>query len=775
MSQPASQNNAPRRYRTEASKITAILDLMSEMDHDPKSFMISFLRIKNDQAAIQRRYWRTPRGWDGTSAMIDAIRDFICTDQTGKAFWEERMLSEATRIVVRQKPPSGIFPEGGYYSTKKITPEFFDDDKQDMREEELTQTHTPFLFNLLYNKMTQGKKKHSVEEEDKDPNGFEQLENEDQELDTNTNSDFFREILVAPIHLDHHTRAKKTATVACSMVSFILNRRINGMQLANSLTFLASGVSDRVNHYLNYIGLASSRRTAHRSLEVLGVHAEKVIKKKMSQSEAQIMPPFLCIDNLDFEQRVHAKSLGHTSKMFHGTWGYIHHLNPMLVSSVPAGDLSLESYTASMKNAAEINVTPTMFLASKAEEQHWTSVLKCQIAKVILEYIAVPSNKDFPITSSPPVVEQISHNRPDITMLKLMIASDNSAQGVEDVCTGIIQQTNLSETQFYNRLLMLDGDLGTCVNVKCLQNQRFPSSHVENSLDNICTLLGGAHTLWNIGHAIYTKHFGNSSDSRDSGAWRYLESLGIPSRKTLDKKDFTLMIDNMIKIHEATLVHCIMLVMGKENISLDPEPQSLPSKDIVSIINSTYTRFFSAKSRVDASKRPSPKLSNLQLRLFDFASVCEANTAMKAGDIGRVMFMWKRWAVMAQGIKKLSNYAVHLPRMIVLMNEILPPGLSKVVRHSLLVAPSARQKHFVAKDLYLEMQNYSLKYFFNHSGRGTEIKRLKDVYSVNIPLVLAGFDTGTEQAIRFRECDPVTSQKNQASVSKQLLANGQTE
>jgi hypothetical protein len=26
--------------------------------------------------------------------MIDAIRDFICTDQTGKAFWEEQMLSE---------------------------------------------------------------------------------------------------------------------------------------------------------------------------------------------------------------------------------------------------------------------------------------------------------------------------------------------------------------------------------------------------------------------------------------------------------------------------------------------------------------------------------------------------------------------------------------------------------------------------------------------------------------------------------------------------------
>ncbi|EFP85762.2 uncharacterized protein PGTG_11091 [Puccinia graminis f. sp. tritici CRL 75-36-700-3] len=316
-----------------------------------------------------------------------------------------------------------------------------------------------------------------------------------------------------------------------------------------------------------------------------------------------------------------------------------------------------------------------------------------------------------------------------------MIASDNSAQGVEDVCTGIIQQTDLDETEFYSRLLMLDGDLGTCVNVKCLQNQRFPSSHIENSLDNFCPLLGGAHTLWNIGQAIYTKHFGNNSDSRDSGAWRYLESLGIPSSKTLDKKDFTLMIANMIKIHEATIVHCVMLEMGKKNASLDPEPQELPSKEIAAIIKSTHARFFSAKARADASKRESPKLLNLQLRLLDFASVCEANAAMKLGDIGRVMFMWKRWAVMAQGIKKLSNYAVHLPRMVVLINEILPPGLSKVVRHALLVAPSNRQKHFVAKDLYLELQNYSLKYFFNHSGKGTDIKRLRDVYSVNVPLL----------------------------------------
>ncbi|PLW42680.1 hypothetical protein PCASD_08481 [Puccinia coronata f. sp. avenae] len=667
MSQPTFEHpDPPRRYRSEESKITAILDFMASVDHDPKSFIISLLRIKNDQAATQRRYWRTQRGWNSTLAMLHAVRDFVCTKEVGKVAWEAEMLCEATRITVNQKPPGGCYPNGEYYSSKQVNEAFFDEKTK------------------LMEKSTASKP------DSDEPDVFEQLEQEDWEVDEN--GDFFPVLLPAPIHQDYQTRARKTATTICSMIAFVHNRRINGTQLANSLTFLASGVSERVNHSLNYIGLTSSRRTAHRALEVLGKQAEDKIKQKMSTANSLIMPPFLCIDNLDFEQRVHAKSIGHDSKMFHGTWGYIHQINPKLLASVSPADLTLEAYQESMQKASNIKVTPTMFIASVAEDQHWTLVLKSQIADAITQYVAESSDNEVKIITSPPAVDQISHEQPDITMLKLMVASDNSAQGFEDVCTGIIQQTNLSETKFASRLLMLDGDLGTCVNVKCLQNQRFPSAHVEDSLENVCPLLGASHTLWNIGHAIYTKYFGNSSDSRDSGAWRYLESLGIPSRKTLDKKDFTLMISNMIKIHEATLVHCVMQVMEEGEKSLDAKPHYLPSKEIQRIIDLCYTKFFSAESRVEASQLLSPKLANLQLRLLDFASIVEANAAMKAGDIGRVMYMWK-------------------------------------------LAPTGRQKHFSPKDLFLEKQNYWLKYFFNHSGRGTEIDRLKDVYSVNVPFL----------------------------------------
>ncbi|PLW32104.1 hypothetical protein PCANC_22793 [Puccinia coronata f. sp. avenae] len=38
-------------------------------------------------------------------------------------------------------------------------------------------------------------------------------------------------------------------------------------------------------------------------------------------------------------------------------------------------------------------------------------------------------------------------------------------------------------------------------------------------------------------------------------------------------------------------------------------------------------------------------------------------------------------------------------------------------------------------DQFLEVQNYWLKHFFNSSGTGTEIDRLKDVFSINIPIL----------------------------------------
>ncbi|KAA1117752.1 hypothetical protein PGT21_022293 [Puccinia graminis f. sp. tritici] len=713
--------------RSEHSKLTAICQLISQMGYTPKSFLAAFLTTDNLPIAVQRRYWSTPTGWPSTLRLLGTIRNFSCQKRTGKARWENFILEEASKVVNSQKPPRGAYPQGAYHNSKKISASLFTNESKQARDQALATEHMPFLFDLIFSKLkrptidTVSPINGEQEDSDKGSDHVPEIDLQGDEMDPN--NDFN---INTPV--DHNERAYTVAKTICSMVAFVTNRRNNGDQLANSLTFLSSGVTDRVNIFLNYIGLTSSRKTAHHALNHLSRQAENRISSKLAKSPAKNLAPFLCVDNLDFKQRIHTKSMGHASQMFHGTWGYIHHPSPELIASVPVSDLTIESYYHAMSKASTFDVHSKMLLPTPKEEVHWEMVLKSQITEALLGHLASPTESFVSIPTKPPIIDQLSNERPDITMLKLMIASDNSAQGAGEVFESISHQSTLPMTKFSSRLQIVDGDLGTCTNVTSLRTQRVPSDHKEDSLSNIATLLGGAHTMWNVAQAIYSKHFGDSSDSRDSGAWRFLDSLGIPSHKMLEKKDFTLMIKNIKKIHKATLVYCLIA-------SLTEELTPMSSSRIQDVVEETYSRFFSAQAKLDATLQPSPKLSNLILRLADFATVVEGDAAMKAGDIGRVMNVWKRWAVLAQGIKKLTQYSIQLPRMILLLNEVLPPGLRHILKHSLFVAPSGRQKHFVAKDQFLESQNYWLKHFFNNTGRGTNINRLKNTYSLNVPLL----------------------------------------
>jgi hypothetical protein len=313
-----------------------------------------------------------------------------------------------------------------------------------------------------------------------------------------------------------------------------------------------------VNKYLQQIGLASSRRTALSALKTLSRSAVSTISKKIANKSNQAIAPFICFDNLDFEQRVHTKSQGHESKMFHGTWGYIHEINHSLLSSVSAEELTLNSFKESMANASSVEIHPKDLYGSVAEHLHWKQVLKSQIGTVLLKYLIKPTDPRVPIQTTPPTVDQIPHTTPKITMMKLMIASDNSSQGTAEVFDGILQQSSISEDDFYNRLQVIDADLASCTNIQSLRNLRIANHRNEENLSSILTLLGGAHTLWNIASAIYSLHLGNLSDSRDSGAWRFTSALGIPSDKPINKKDYTLMLQTMEKIHKATICYLLM-------------------------------------------------------------------------------------------------------------------------------------------------------------------------------------------------------------------------
>jgi hypothetical protein len=168
---------------------------------------------------------------------------------------------------------------------------------------------------------------------------------------------------------------------------------------------------------------------------------------------------------------------------------------------------------------------------------------------------------------------------------------------------------------------------------------------------------------------------------------------------------------------------------------LGEEKHVIPTNKWNKIFNQCYETYCTASARKAAESRDCPKLHNTLVQLHDFSSVVEAKRIMKAGDVGRLMIVWKKWCVMAQSIKKITNYSSYLPRTVILLSGGLNPSLSKYLRHNLLISPTGRDNHFVAKEFWLEIQNYWIKYFYNKSGIGTQIDCLQDIFSPNIILV----------------------------------------
>ncbi|KNZ44641.1 uncharacterized protein VP01_896g4 [Puccinia sorghi] len=87
----------------------------------------------------------------------------------------------------------------------------------------------------------------------------------------------------------------------------------------------------------------------------------------------------------------------------------------------------------------------------------WISHIAC----VMFQYVAKPDQPAKSISPYPPYIDLISHTCLYIRMLKLMEASDNSAEGIGQVINSIAQQADLSTEEFYSHLILMDRDLAT--------------------------------------------------------------------------------------------------------------------------------------------------------------------------------------------------------------------------------------------------------------------------------------------------------------------------
>lgn len=346
----------------------------------------------------------------------------------------------------------------------------------------------------------------------------------------------------------------------CSQLAFACNRRVNGDQLKMGVTFLACGISERINAYLHSVGLTCSRKTALRAIE----HLTKVTEKKTRDilSRKHLLRPFLCVDNIDFESKVHNKRIEETTKPFHGTWGYFHVLPEILLPEVDRYELSLASCAESMAESVSRPVHVESFFPNVREAEHWGLTLKSQLSVALIGYILPKDSKTAPqLEQSPPLIDQIDLHAAEIRMLRMMDASDNSAEGVGQMLEQIASQLRADGKDLSELLQILEGDLGTNMNIESLRKKRHPAGHLHEALQYILTVPGAAHTLWNVAQAVLIHHWGREKNYKDNGAWKTWVALGGTCDKPVSKKDFNSIMVMIHKIHTATMISCLEYVV----------------------------------------------------------------------------------------------------------------------------------------------------------------------------------------------------------------------
>ncbi|EGG03719.1 uncharacterized protein MELLADRAFT_109060 [Melampsora larici-populina 98AG31] len=597
-----------------------ILTCIGKNHLHPKSFIEAWLSSTNLAIVKSRRRWGTGVGLESTGRLLTVIRDTVLESKAGREFWEDWVLSQAIMVARKQQPPSGSVPKGFYINASKVTPLMFDYAEVHTRDNILEQS-MPFLYSLIQSIFDHNLKAQvqaaDLQNSQRKPNASQnsntssninlssQSTNTQPAIDRDFNTldsddELSGDFEVRPVEdpevsglggstlgedneyvqswdgyvfrksKDQAQNIKNRSTsvtrTICSMVANVCNRRVNALQVENGLTMLACGVSERVNAYLQY--------TAIHALEHLGQELKKKLVDVMG--EEHWLAPFITLDNIDFQEHVHTPTVQKESTMCNGSWGYIH--RPKIPNGISSDH---DTFTAEQLNTilrlakgkpidiTDVTPTPT-------EIKDWNLTLKSQISHVLVKYVAEPiESKNIPYRDTPSVTP-LPTEKPDIMMLKMMSASDNSTAGVGELYNEVLHQTGLSKEN--------------------VVDERDPCSAPAESFQHLIMILGAAHVMWNISQAILLEHWGSHLDVKDMGAWRGIEALAGRFEKPTSKKDFTAMIRSMERLHEGSITLCIQRVMKlnvetvvKDRVKMTPERM----KDV---IDARYDQYFGPKA-----------------------------------------------------------------------------------------------------------------------------------------------------------------------------------
>ncbi|EGF97544.1 uncharacterized protein MELLADRAFT_114250 [Melampsora larici-populina 98AG31] len=143
-----------------------ICELMTKLDSSPKEVMVTFLSSTHPEMVFRKRLMKAGLGAKTTRSIVNNLGKLACSSSQGQNDWEQL----ASEIVICQEIIRGHYPSGTYVSSHQITPDFFSEGAERLREEQIT-SGMSFLHTLIHQKLAAGMKKVDTEAYDNDKGG----------------------------------------------------------------------------------------------------------------------------------------------------------------------------------------------------------------------------------------------------------------------------------------------------------------------------------------------------------------------------------------------------------------------------------------------------------------------------------------------------------------------------------------------------------------------------------------------------------------------------
>ncbi|EGF97362.1 uncharacterized protein MELLADRAFT_70048 [Melampsora larici-populina 98AG31] len=264
-------------------------------------------------------------------------------------------------------------------------------------------------------------------------------------------------------------------------------------------------------------------------------------------------------------------------------------------------DQAKRRFDCAMRDAEEKEVDVKDFLPSLPERAHWKDTIDAQLGQAYLDYIVTENRTLEPaklpnLTRTPPSLDPLPAEKPDVVMLPLMDLSCGSAEGVGQVLDHVANITGRPLKDNAHDLQVVEGDVGTCINLESYRAKLHPAGRRYESMINYLTLPGAAHSMWNVGQWQILGGWGTKEDTKDLPYSKSWEVLSGKTEKPVVKKDFGVIMRMIYHIHFATMVWCLRDVIRSQSKTPD--------------LSDTNT----AKSIIDQTRGSGTKVRRLAVR-----------------------------------------------------------------------------------------------------------------------------------------------------------------